>query len=322
MRPAELLARAGVVVLALTALGIPIVSSARTPLIHARIAEDGGWTPDALQATVGKPLHLRLTSDDVVHGFAVGQMNSPNVEVLPGKVADVTLLFNKPGTYVFYCTRWCGINHWRMRGTIEVTGTDAATDPAQIPLYVSLGLDLDEPRTARALPNNEPIATLLSQHLAGDFVAFETTDYYRSHSPESTWQSLRRNPALAALPDAQLWEVTAWVWRSNTSSAALAEGAELYAQNCAACHGENGGGDGVYAAQLATGSRGLTGMGTQTPADFTNASRMLAASPALLQGKILRGGMGTGMPSWGQIFTESQTWDLVAYLYTFQFRYP
>ncbi len=47
------------------------------------------------------------------------------------------------------------------------------------------------------------------------------------------------------------------------------------------------------------------------PADFTNPKRMLGASPALLQGKILRGGMGTGMPMWGSIFTEEQIWDLV-----------
>ena len=59
----------------------------------------------------------------------------------------------------------------------------------------------------------------------------------------------------------------------------------------------------------------------QTPADFTDPQRMLGASPALLQGKILRGGMGTGMPMWGSIFTEEQIWDLVAHLYSFQFEY-
>jgi mono/diheme cytochrome c family protein len=59
----------------------------------------------------------------------------------------------------------------------------------------------------------------------------------------------------------------------------------------------------------------------QTPADFTDPARMLGASPALLEGKILRGGMGTGMPMWGSIFTEQQIWDLVAYLYSFQFKY-
>lgn len=57
------------------------------------------------------------------------------------------------------------------------------------------------------------------------------------------------------------------------------------------------------------------------PVDFTDAKRMLGASPVLLQGKILRGGMGTGMPMWGSIFTDEQIWDLIAYLYSFQFEY-
>jgi cytochrome c oxidase subunit 2 len=68
------------------------------------------------------PLELHLTSDDVVHGFAVGKLDLPPVDILPGKVTDVELLFDEPGTYTFYCTRWCGLNHWRMRGTIDVAG--------------------------------------------------------------------------------------------------------------------------------------------------------------------------------------------------------
>src|SRR3972149_9693704 len=58
---------------------------------------------------------------------------------------------------------------------------------------------------------------------------------------------------------------------------------------------------------------------TTRPIDFTDPDQRLAASPAHLQGKILRGGMGSGMPYWGPIFTEEQTWALVAYLFTFQF---
>ncbi len=61
-------------------------------------------------------------------------------------------------------------------------------------------------------------------------------------------------------------------------------------------------------------------MMTQRPANLADPKRMLGASPALLQGKILRGGMGTGMPSWGPIFTEDQTWKIVSYLYTLQFQ--
>jgi mono/diheme cytochrome c family protein len=122
--------------------------------------------------------------------------------------------------------------------------------------------------------------------------------------------------------------VVAYIWQSNTTPAALASGKQLYAQNCAACHGENGAGDGVFADDLVAAGEaslkamnGSMDMAMQKPVDFTDSQRMLGAAPALLQGKILRGGMGTGMPMWGSIFTEQQIWDVIAYIYSFQFDY-
>ncbi len=122
--------------------------------------------------------------------------------------------------------------------------------------------------------------------------------------------------------------MVSYIWQSNTTPEALADGRRLYTQNCAACHGENGAGDGVFADEiekagkpLAQAMSGMQEMATQRPANLTDPKRMLGASPALLQGKTLRGGMGTGMPMWGSIFTEKQIWDLIAYLYSFQFEY-
>ena len=99
MKRPELISRILIVVGFLLAVGAPLFLWARTPLIHARMAEDGGWNPDVIQAETGKPLHLKLTSDDVVHGFAVGQMDMQSVDVIPGKVTDITLTFDKPGIY-------------------------------------------------------------------------------------------------------------------------------------------------------------------------------------------------------------------------------
>jgi mono/diheme cytochrome c family protein len=318
-----------VAVAALAAIGIPLVFWTRTPLIHARLADNGGWSPAVLHAQAGVPLRLRLTSDDVVHGFAVGQMATPGVDILPGKVSEATVTFDKPGTYTFYCTRWCGLSHWRMRGTIEVTGgNEAAVASAAPPLYVSLGLDLDAPHVASVLPSDEPKARLAAAQSSASLAALQSAEYYPAHSPYQTWQDLRRTHALSGLSDRDLWNATASIWRSNTTPDALSQGQRLFSQNCAACHGEKGAGDGVFAGDLAAAgaasTQGMAGTGNmtmQTPANFTDAARMLGASPALLQGKILRGGMGTGMPSWGPIFTQSQVWDLVAYLYTFQFNY-
>ncbi len=331
MKRSELISRILIIVAIVGAVGAPLYFWSRTPLIHAHIAEDGGWSPDVIKANVDEPLHLKLTSDDVVHGFAVGQMDMQSVDILPGKVTDITLIFDKPGIYTFFCTRWCGLNHWRMRGTIEVSGSSSDPEPVEpalseaerVPLYVTLRLDIDAPHAAPVIPSSQPSA-ISGQQLATNLPIDRSTDYYRVNSPYQVFDQLSDT----ALTETQRWDVVAYLWQSNTTKESLANGQKLYTQNCAACHGENGAGDGVFADDLAEAGEssmqtmtGADNMTMQSPVDFTNPTRMLGASPALLQGKILRGGMGTGMPMWGSIFTEEQIWDLIAYLYFFQFNY-
>lgn len=291
----------------------------QTVNLHGRIAELGGWTPGALTVAVNQPLHLRLTSDDVPHGFAVGQTDWPSLDVLPGEKTTTTLTFDKPGTYTFYCTRWCGPNHWRMRGIIEVTGPAVEPTQVQPPLYVTLGIDLDAPHPAEAVPEQTPSAQRGATLGVNLPPAFLQPDYYRAHSPAAMWQDLRSETS--GLTDADVWDLVAWVWQSHTTPAALKEGQQLYNANCAACHGESGAGDGELAEALAHPASPPTEMGhaTTLPSDFTDAATALGASPALLHGKIIRGGMGTGMPYWGPIFTDAQTWAVVDYLWTFQF---
>ncbi len=331
MKRSELLSRILIIAGIFLAIGAPLFFWSSTPLIHAQVSENGGWNPDVIQADVNEPLHLRFTSDDVVHGFAVGQMEMEGVDILPGKVTDLTLIFDKPGIYTFFCTRWCGLNHWRMRGTIEVGGSPSdpstssgqAPEPVSPPLYVSLDLNLDAPHNAPVIPSSQPSA-ISGQKLVTNLLIDRSADYYRTRSPYQVFDELNRT----SLTETQRWDVVAYIWQSNTTKESLTNGGQLYTQNCAACHGENGAGDGVFADDLqavgASSMQTMTGadnMMMQAPVNFTNPTRMLGASPALLQGKILRGGMGTGMPMWGSIFTEEQIWDLIAYLYSFQFEY-
>ncbi len=294
-------------------VGIPFILRKNTPLLHARLPESGGWSPAVFQAEVNRPVRLRLTSDDVMHGFAIGQQDMLEVEVLPGQVTEIVLNFEKPGTYTFYCTRWCGPNHWRMRGIIEVRAGGSLPDPepAPPPLYVTLGLDLDVPHEIPFPPVTRPSAEK-GASLAQTFRLSLSLKDYRAHSPYQIFEQLASLP----LSPAERWDVVAYLWQSNTSPQALSEGARLYARNCAACHGESGAGDGVFA-HPSFSSEGMQ----QAPPAFTDLSKMLGASPALLQGKILRGGMGTGMPAWGPLLTPEQTWALVDYLYTFSFEF-
>lgn len=279
-------------------------------ILIGRMPEDGGWQPGVIKAQVSKPLQLHLTSEDVVHGFAIGQMEGTEVEVFPGKVASLSITFDQPGTYTYYCTRWCGPNHWRMRGTIEVEGEKVA-DPSKdaIPLYIQYGMNIDAEHKAAVTPEAKPSAQGGKSFLGYLPEKYMAPEIYLVNSPVEIYKSLRQEAVLSGLSDKNIWDLVAALYGKNTSMEELLEGQQLYSQNCAACHGEYGKGDGVY-------SQGEQYL--KLPTNFTDPSFI---NSALLQGKILRGGMGTGMPYWGTIFAEEQTWALVDYLWSFQFDY-
>ena len=310
------------------ALGLPLALLGARTLerraavveVHARTAETGGWLPGDLTVAAGEPLHLRLVSDDVLHGFAVGQLDAPAVNLPPGQVVETTVTFDEPGTYTYYCTRWCGLGHWRMRGTITVTGAEELVTPApEPPLYVTLGINLDAPHPAARVPAAPPRAEAGAAWAGGVPAALLDRRVYAAASPADVWARLRSEAALGAADDQAVWDLVAWVWQTHTSASELALGRELYAANCAACHGETGAGDGVFAAQLAPAGHVEAGHGAQAPVSFRDPASMLGVTSAGLHGKILRGGMGTGMPYWGPVFTEAEVWSLVAYLWRFQF---
>jgi cytochrome c oxidase subunit 2 len=297
--------------------------------VHARIAEAGGWSASNLTATVGEPLRLRLVSDDMPHGFAVGQTGWPEIELKPNAPMETTLVFERPGRYTYYCTRWCGMGHWRMRGTIEVTAAGETPGasiplPPDPPLYVQLGIDLDAgvETPASIVPTVRPSASRSDALAASIPEALRSQTAWRSQSPADLWRSLRKEGALSAASDAGLWDMVAHVWQAQTTPERVEEGRALYAANCAVCHGDTGGGDGIAEPALTARSdaaQAMFGHMTMAPTDFTDAVHMLSLSPARLQGKIIRGGMGTGMPFWGPIFTEAQSWALTDFLWTFQF---
>lgn len=87
----------------------------------------------------------------------------------------------------------------------------------------------------------------------------------------------------------------------------LETGRKLYLENCAACHGREGKGDGP-------------GMGALPvkPTDHTDAAAMGAHTDEHLFHIIAQGGMAVGrspfMPAWGEQLSEEQMNALVAYI--------
>ena len=139
----------------------------------------------------------------------------------------------------------------------------------------------------------------------------------QTHSPAEAWASLVE----AGLNEAEAWDTVAYLWLGEMAPARVNAAVILYKKNCAACHGETGDGQGPGAELLAE-----QGIGQHDGMDMTaeatildDPNKMLGGASAIYYAKLRRGGMGTGMPSFGQVFTREETWSLVDLLWVFVF---
>ena len=88
-------------------------------------------------------------------------------------------------------------------------------------------------------------------------------------------------------------------------------GERLYDYRCSGCHGVSGRGDGTASGSLIQ----------MPPADFTTDTLIAARNWEAVFRRIREGGRavhGSSMPPWGIVLSEEETWDVVAFLATFQ----
>ncbi len=87
-----------------------------------------------------------------------------------------------------------------------------------------------------------------------------------------------------------------------------AQGAQVFAASCAACHGLRGAGDGEIAQQIAQ-------QGGRLP-DFTDPALARSRSPREWYEIITNGRIDRLMPPWSGSLSDQQRWDVAYYLYT------
>ena len=74
---------------------------------------------DELHVPVGRPIKLRLISQDVIHSFFVPDFRIHR-DVLPGRYLYVWFEATKPGRYHLFCSQYCGTDHSGMVGYVYV----------------------------------------------------------------------------------------------------------------------------------------------------------------------------------------------------------
>lgn len=117
------------VILLLVAIsGLPVAALGYESLRHSGhdgevitlTAAHGAWSQDTIRVKQGQRLRLRLTSNDVVHGFMLKGYGIEIDDVYPGKEKVIDFVADEAGTFAFVCTILCSADHSDMKGKLVV----------------------------------------------------------------------------------------------------------------------------------------------------------------------------------------------------------
>jgi len=78
------------------------------------IAQQYLFIPHCVLVPAGVPVHLRITSADIVHSLRI-EGTDYSVKITPGNVSQLQLRFPERGTYPTACGEFCGAGHYTMR---------------------------------------------------------------------------------------------------------------------------------------------------------------------------------------------------------------
>jgi cytochrome c oxidase subunit 2 len=95
---------------------------------------------NSLHVPVGKPVKLRMISEDVIHSFFVPNFRIKQ-DVLPGRYTTIWFQPTKTGRYHLFCAEYCGTSHSRMTGEVVVQ------EPAQYAQWLQGGAS-ESPETS------------------------------------------------------------------------------------------------------------------------------------------------------------------------------
>jgi cytochrome c oxidase subunit II len=82
-------------------------------------AKDDIVTSNQLNLPVDRPVLVHLSSQDVIHSFALYEMRVKQ-DAIPGMQIPVWFIPNRVGAYEIACSQLCGLGHFRMRGFVNI----------------------------------------------------------------------------------------------------------------------------------------------------------------------------------------------------------
>ena len=115
---------------------------------EVRYPEQGVAATNELHLPVGRPVALRLISEDVIHSFWVPELGG-KMDMLPDGVNTLVLQADEPGEHISRCAEFCGLEHATMQLAVvaEPAGAFETWVGDQTPI-ASAALDEERPTVA------------------------------------------------------------------------------------------------------------------------------------------------------------------------------
>jgi len=82
--------------------------------------EAGGYSRKTIRVKEGQPVRLRLISEDVTHGFIIGELGIDAGFIKPGKPVIVEFTPDRKGEFSYVCSVVCSPAHPKLRGKLIV----------------------------------------------------------------------------------------------------------------------------------------------------------------------------------------------------------
>jgi cytochrome c oxidase subunit 2 len=81
---------------------------------EVRYPDTGLVTANEIHVPTGRPVEFVVTTDDVNHSVWIPELG-PKIDMIPGRVNEVVLQADEPGSYLGHCAEFCGLQHAKMK---------------------------------------------------------------------------------------------------------------------------------------------------------------------------------------------------------------
>jgi cytochrome c oxidase subunit 2 len=152
-------------------------------------------TANEIHIPVGRPVHIELVSDDVIHSLWIPNLAGKQ-DLIPGRPADLDLLPRRTGHFRAQCAEFCGLQHAHM-------ALDVIVDtPEQYAAWKAKSL---QPAPPPQTPEQRRGYAVVTGLQCAACHAITGTPAYGTVGPDLTRVGSRATLAAAELPNARAW---------------------------------------------------------------------------------------------------------------------